>query len=285
MSMTVVPLGGLPATLLPGFGRYVIGRNLLFNGPDAKNRHLKKDSLGSAPNTLNVAIEEVPSIVQSLEPLPPIQAELTLDYRPPFSDDLYTRYTTRVLRREGGADWLDALRAPTGAVVAPRAGHAAWLLWGEDQVLWRYAVQILEVLQPVPVIRIRYTSAPERINRRQEWRSRAKIPGECSLTPLTIADDPVPLPRMWKTMTRDVTYSTLRFYTPEWLEPGRRLDTVWHIEPGTLFQASVIVIHTRQGVSVYRSIPGHDVIARWDPLLTDDALQRWRTVCDRHRHD
>lgn len=86
-------------------------------------------------------------------------------------------------------------------------------------------------------------------------------------------------------MTRDIAYSAVRFYTPEPLDPQTRLETEWDLAAGHVLCAPMVVVRTLPGLSVYRAIPGYDVVARWAPSLPEEVEAGWRRFCDQHRYD
>lgn len=228
-----------------------------------------------------------PRVIIPDDALPPLKAAVTLDYRPPDRLlDTYTRFTTRVVARDEDGDWLDALRAPSGSIAIPQRGHEAWMLWGSRSVLYRYRVQIEEITDPIPAVRIIYCEPPVKLNRRQQLRSYVNITGRFALIPEeNSVSEENPL-RYWRTMTRDVSYWSIRFYVPDSLPSNARLLTEWNLtENSPVFTASMRLLRTRPELSVYRSIPGYNVVAYWDPPLTDEPWDTWRNFCDIHRYD
>lgn len=196
------------------------------------------------------------------------------------------RFRTRILMREGAADYLDALRSSTGAIVVPEAGKEAYLRWGSSDYLYRFRVRIEEVLQPVPTVRIAYLEAPERVNRRREWRSPAKIGGRFSIIAWqwtdrgAVASDPYYI----RTMSRDISPSAVRFYSPDILRPDTQIIAAWQVGPDYAVEGTMTVLRTLPEPSTFREIAGYDVVALWTPPLQSLDRNLWTATARQHRN-
>lgn len=223
-----------------------------------------------------------------VESLPPLKTPITLDYRPARPGAELTRCSTRIIAREAPSDWLDALRAPSGPVAVPKLGDLAWLLWGDGDMLYRYRVRVEEIAQPIPAVRVRYLGPPDVIERRQERRSPVNITGRFHIQDsngegLELLGTAA-VPRPWQTMTRDVGYSSIRFYTPESMGAGVHLATEWDLDSDHMLAWPMVVVRTLPGESVYRAIPGYDVVALWESPLPPAEQTVWRRFCDEQRY-
>lgn len=219
--------------------------------------------------------------------LPRIKDAVVLEYRPESAEGPFQRYRSRVVAREGRYDFLDAPRSSSETIVTLPGDHRAFLEWGSGSYVYRFAIRIEEVLEPLPSLKISYQSQPTRRNRRQQWRAKVNVPGR-----YRIDEEPVDLPeatgppRPWiRTMTRDVSYSSVRFFTPDILTPKTPVTVEWHLVRDQVFTGTMAVIHMMRGESYYRGLPGQDVVARWSPPLIDAQAQQWQGFCDSHRYD
>lgn len=228
------------------------------------------------------------------ELLPPVKASVEIVDAPP-KDENFAHYSSRIMHREDGCDYLDALRNVSGEIpnVSLLPPHL-YLLWGTAQDLYVFRIAVDAVLDPLPSLRIRYLESPRRHNRRQAWRSNTKISGSFIIlsTPgIAESRDPSVLatedgsPRRYRTMTRDISYSALRFYARYRIPAGSRLSAQWHLPDGTILTATMVVVPSVLRVSVYRGIEGRDVVARWDPPLAPLLAEQWHAFCDHHRYD
>ncbi len=232
-----------------------------------------------------------PSVADEL--LPPMKASVEIvDFLPNGGDSEH--YTSRIMHREDGCDYLDALRNAAGQI-RPTSSLPSrlFLLWGTNQDLYVYPIAIDTILDPLPSLRIRYLEAPRRHNRRQAWRSNTKIPGSFTIiaAPSLENHDPSGLalqensPRRYRTMTRDISYSALRFYARFRIPAGTELSAQWHLPDGTALDATMVVVPSVLRVSAYRGIEGRDVVARWHPPLPAPLAEQWHVFCDNHRYD
>lgn len=216
--------------------------------------------------------------------LPPLKSAVEIAYHagpPQFSIEYYA---SRIVLRDASYDYLDALRSAAGDIVSGWSlmGAETYLLWGQDKVLYRYKIVIDEVLDPLPALRVVYLEPPQRHNRRHEWRSNTKLMGKIAVvTDQADASEIKPYP----TITRNISYSALQCFVRHPLPLGTRLRAEWQLDHGMTLQHSMTVLRIVPGITQYRGVEGHDIVACWDPSLDDDAKQRWVTLCNQHRYE
>ncbi|MBX5467924.1 MAG: hypothetical protein K6U14_10620 [Firmicutes bacterium] len=217
------------------------------------------------------------------EDLPPVKAAVEIEWQP-GPEMPVERYQSRIILRDGGYDYLDALRTAAGEVVAgwTLVGRPLNLLWGRENYLYRYPITVEEVLEPLPALRVTYLGLPRRHNRRREWRSNTKVVGQIRLAEVTDQDR---RGRPMQTVSRNISYSAVRFFSRFRLEPGTVLETEWRLAPGEVLRATMRVLRTVPGPSQYQGWEGVDVVALWDPPLSSPAREQWKAFCDRHRWD
>lgn len=217
-----------------------------------------------------------------IEDLPPVKAPVEIEYVPQAEDAQMERYSSRIVLRDNAYDYLDALRSSAGDVILgwTLVGSEVYLLWGQDNYLYRYRIIIDEVLDPLPAMRVTYLTPPRRHNRRREWRSNTKIPGK-----FTTIGGEEEASRMVRTISRNISYSAIRFYSRHSLKPDTRLKTQWQLPDGNDLTGEMRVLKTLTNITVYQGIEGHDIVAVWDPPLNESQLNLWKAFCDRHRYD
>lgn len=218
--------------------------------------------------------------------LPPVQASVELAYRPVGSTEPYRYYLTRIIGRAAEHDFLDAPRAASGNVVSLTGAGDAFLEWGAGDVVHRFPVRILAVLDPVPVLQIGYLAEPIRTNRRSQWRARAYILGRFRVGWPEVAHQVMPglNAQAWvATMTRNVSYAAARFWAPEAFLVETPITVEWQPAQGSAITGTMAIVRA-YGESWYRGIAGRDVVARWDPPLAQAMAARWQQLCDEH-HD
>lgn len=216
--------------------------------------------------------------------LPPVKAAVEIEWQP--GPDLpVERYQSRiVLRDQAGYDYLDALRTAEGQVVAAWSlvGQPLSLLWGRENFLYRYPITVEEVLEPLPALRVTYLGPPRRHNRRREWRSNTKVVGQFVVVG---AQPNTPRARPVFTVSRNISYSAMRFFSRFRLEPGTLLEVEWKLGPKETLKATMRVLRTVPGPTMYQHHEGVDVVACWDPPLDSPLREQWKAFCDRHRWD
>jgi hypothetical protein len=220
-----------------------------------------------------------------IDDLPPVKAPVKIEHVPENAP--MERYSSRIVLRDNAYDYLDALRSSAGDVILSwtLVGSEVYLLWGQDSYLYRYRIIIDEVLDPLPAVRVTYLSPPRRHNRRREWRSNTKIPGKFTKIEDVQEDGRVETPRPLKTISRNISYSAIRFYSRHSLKSGTRLKVDWQLSDGSRLTGEMRVLRTLTDITVYQGVEGHDVVAVWDPPLEMSQLNLWKAFCDRHRYD
>jgi hypothetical protein len=179
-------------------------------------------------------------------------------------------WATRVALRDGGRDYLDAPRAADGRPApAPDVRARYLLVWGAGDTALAYPIRVVEVLPPLGAWVIRYEAPPTRVNRRREVRLAAAWP-------LRLIG---PDGRPFDTVTRDVSPSAVRAFTPQPLPPGVRLLAVLTLPDGRHLAATVQVHRIAAALSHWRGAAGQDVVLRFDPPLAGEAQALWRRAC------
>jgi hypothetical protein len=197
--------------------------------------------------------------------LPPVKALVQVE----LPDG--SRYDTRVVMRRSAQDYLDALRDAHGSTVTGWAlsGRRLTLLWGRDGAVWRYPIQVHEVLEPFPALAVVYLGPPSRNNRRREPRALVRVR-------MTILSEPPSTPI--DTITRDVSYSAVRFFTPRLMAAGDHVAAAFFLDDGPL-TAPLRVLRVTRHITSYRHQAGHDAVALFDPPLTAGERARWLALC------
>lgn len=235
----------------------------------------------------------VPKRAVPLEDLPPVKAAIEIEHRPPSQDGHMERYSSRIVLRDDSYDYLDALRSSSGDIVMgwTLVGSEVSLLWGKDSYLFRYRVMVDEVLDPLPALRVSYQGPVRRHNRRHEWRSNTKLIGKFTIIvdekpEGEIEPDEPPAPaRQHVTISRNISYSALRFYSRYRLKPDTKVTVEWKLPDGSTFRGTMRVLTTLPDITIYQGTEGHDVVALWDPPLESKELEQWKAFCDSHRYD
>lgn len=225
--------------------------------------------------------------------LPPVKASIEIEHRPPSEDGHLERYSSRIVMRDESYDYLDALRSSSGDVVMgwTLVGSEVNLLWGRDSYLFRFKVMVDEVLDPLPALRVTYQGPPRRHNRRHEWRSNTKLMGKFTVmvneevNANDGSQDPTSAPKPAVTISRNISYSAIRFYSRRRIKPDTRMNTEWKLPDGATFHGTMRVLTTLPDITIYQGVEGHDVVALWDPVLESPVLEQWKAFCDSHRYD
>ncbi len=235
----------------------------------------------------------VPKRAVALEDLPPVKAAIEIEHRPPGQDGRMERYSSRIVLRDESYDYLDALRSSSGDIVMgwTLVGSEVNLLWGKDSYLFRFRVMVDEVLDPLPALRVSYQGPPRRHNRRHEWRSNTKLTGKFTIifdeTPENEEqqEETTPEPRPFNTISRNISYSGMRFYSRHRLKPDTRITVEWQLSEGGTFRGTMRILSTLTDITTYQGAEGRDVVALWDPPLESAELEQWKSFCDAHRYD
>lgn len=228
-----------------------------------------------------------------LEDLPPVKASIEIEHRPPSGDGLMERYSSRIVMRDEAFDYLDAMRASSGDIVMgwTLVGSEVNLLWGKDSYLYRFKVMVDEVLDPLPALRVTYLGPARRHNRRHEWRSNTKLTGKFTMVvdenpePDGVNEESPTASRQYVTISRNISYSAIRFYSRHRMKPDTRITVEWKLPDGGTFHGTMRIVGTLPDITVYQGAEGRDVVALWDPVLESPALDQWKAFCDSHRYD
>lgn len=224
--------------------------------------------------------EERPAAVDP-EMLPPVHAGIELHL--PDGGVLSSRVMGREPRSgEAPVDYLDAPRSAGGGTVVGWAllGARVELQWGHDEWVDAYPVEVREVLEPLPALEVRYLGPPHRRNRRHELRAAAHV-----RVRLTRVDARGLLGRGFASITRDISPSGARAFTPEALAEGDVLQAEFALDEEPPLAGTLSVIRCGSEPTGYRGYDGWDAVLRWDPPLEGSDMARWVLFCRRHRWD
>lgn len=221
------------------------------------------------------------------DPLPPVKALVTVELQ--ANGEMHGGvFSSRIAMREDGFDYLDALKSPSGDVISGwmLIGQSVYLMWGKENVMYRYQVSVQEVLEPIAAMRVTYLAPPKRHNRRKEWRSNTTISGRFRVeNPTTSETTPTERAnRPMVTISRSISYSSMRFFSPSRLKPGTRILANWNLTDDDGMEA-VMRVQFIAGKSVFQGREGFDIVAMWDPPLEDPVKSQWKAFCDDHWYD
>lgn len=199
-----------------------------------------------------------------------------------------TVLTSRVMAREGGTpgvplvDFLDAPRNGGGGAVTRWAlvGERVDLQWGHEEWVETYPVEVREVLDPLPALEVRYLGPSSRHNRRSEPRSAAHVRVRLD----RVARDGS-LIRGFASVTRDISPSSVRVFTPDVLASGQLLSAQFALDEEPPLVATLRVLACYPAATTYRGYDGVDAVLTWDPPLSGPSAARWALYCRRHRWD
>lgn len=215
--------------------------------------------------------------------LPPVKAPVQVK----IAED--QTYDSRIIMRRDGFDYLDALRDRKGTTANAwtAIGETALLLWGHDEYLEQYAIEIREVLDPIPAFEVRYISAPRRTNRRQEARAYAHARLYYRLTPPPGPEnvDPQDDERPVESITRDIALRSVRLFTPDPLPPGQIIYVTVMLDDGASLSHSMKILRSSRERTEYRRYEGVDAVAFWDPPLSPEQHRQWLAYFRKHRWD
>ncbi len=221
----------------------------------------------------------VPTIADELKP--PVQSVVSLE----STDSDPETWTSRLIRRDGSYDYLDALKDARGQVLQgwTLQGSPMVLHWGKDRFLWKYTVRVVLVMDPLPSMQVVYLAPPIRTNRRSEWRS--EDTGYHMRGRVNVCGDAGPVaPSAWTSVSRDFSFSAVRFFSPVVLVPGCHVQTEWQWDQAGVFRGSLMIVRRDPGRVQYREAEGVNLVGVWDPPLTSELAGTWQAFCLRHRH-
>lgn len=192
---------------------------------------------------------------------PPVQSRIMLGQAVARRDPAVPFFFSRILRHYRDQAFLDAPRTPWGEVAdfSPHAGELLQCWWGDGKGVWCYPVEVMEVLEPVPVLQVRSVAAAQFMDRRREPRQRMAISGWATFVK---SGRKLCVP----VQTRDVSPSALRFSSPmriavhttvcmELQMPGRQVS-------GTF------AVRTCRRANDPPLEPRWEVVARWESPRT-----------------
>lgn len=185
---------------------------------------------------------------------------------------------SRIVGREPGFDFLDALRGPNGRVLASPdlVGRRAILSFGDDARWFLVPVEIAEMLDPLPLLKIRYRGDVQSAERRRASRTPAAARGtlrfvdgrgfrECSC------------------VTRDISPGGVRVVLNEAIAVGQAVRARLALSPSGEFEAWGTVIRVATAATRAGDRGRHDVVVQWDPAWSDEEAARWMGFCAAER--
>lgn len=185
---------------------------------------------------------------------------------------------SRIVGREGTADFLDALKGPDGQVLASRdlVGRRARMAYGDASRWFSVPVEITEMLDPLPLLEIRYLGAPRPLERRESGR----IPAAARGVLRWVSARGV---RELTFVTRDVAPGGVRVVVTEAVDVGQRVEVRLAIASAGEFRAVGTILRattetTRAGDRLRR-----EVVVRWDQGWSDEDAARWLGHCTAQR--
>ena len=209
--------------------------------------------------------------------LPPVRAPIRISL---WAGAETAIFHTRVIGREAEQDFLDALKTKEGQVVSDPSliGVQASLWWGDDRRWFEYSVRIEAMLEPVPILAVRYMSAPLHHERRTEHRSNTRIRGVIQRVGQRMGGSAP----CW---TRDISETSCRLVVPMAMEPGERVRVMLGLEPGQFWEAAGKVLRVDDRPTELNGLRGRHVVVCWDRSTLGDRETEWVLFCARHRWD
>lgn len=113
-----------------------------------------------------------------------------------------TAARTKVIRRLGKDFYLDALREGDKSLT-PHRGEQIEMRFGQDNRYWAMPIEVVDVLEPLPILIVKQAGPPQGIESRQVPRARIQIPLEYTLQK--------PGADVFATTTLDLSATSLRF--------------------------------------------------------------------------
>lgn len=218
--------------------------------------------------------------------LPPVKALVQVSFQDTHQGaEPKAVYSSRIVLRKHGVDYLDALRdrhgEPTNAW--GDTGLTVRLWWGYQQHLLEYPIEICEVLDPIPSLEVAYLGPPRQHNRRHQARADTKAPVRFRVV-LEHQDSGVTTPQL--SVTRNISYAGVRFFSLQKHAP----DTILWLEvtldtTATRLSHHVSVLRSSLSALPFQGSNGYDIMAQWNPPLEGDELGQWKDFFDRHRYD
>lgn len=207
---------------------------------------------------------------------PLLQSPLTLevqvhDGQPPIL------YASEIVRRAPTYDVLGALRAakvrPLNAL--PGVAYSATVLYGYQEYFYRYPI---ELFFQQDEWRLHYVAPFVRQNRRAEVRSVIPLYGQ-----FWIRQNHSPEIGPFDTVSRNISYSAIRFFTPKILKPQSVIRCVWQIPGQKQLDHTMQILRTMPAMTTWHNRDGWDAVGLWHPALPDAVAKSWRLLCDRNR--
>ncbi len=209
--------------------------------------------------------------------LPPMRAPIRISLWVGMESSIFH---TRVIGREPWQDFLDAIKTKEGQVISDPslAGLEASLWWGDDRRWFEYPVRIDEVLEPIPILAVRYISASVLHERRSGHRSNTRVPGIIQVLDRKMGGSAP----CW---TRDISEAACRMVVPMMVEPGERVRVQLALEPGRTWSAEGRVLRFEDRPTELYGLKGRHAVVCWDWASLGERETEWLLYCSRHRWD
>ncbi|MCL4522203.1 MAG: PilZ domain-containing protein [Firmicutes bacterium] len=234
------------------------------------------------------------STAQSGDHLPPVKSVVQVSFQDTHGGSQPKAvYFSRIVLRKGDVDYLDAMRDDHGEVTNAwgDTGSVVRLWWGQNEHLWEYPIEIREVLDPVVALEVLYLGPARRHNRRREARAKTQVPARFQLLLDPADEEPADLSAAPPTptqpsITRDISYSGVRFFSPQLINPGTMLRLEVSLDSETSWLThSAEVLRSAKALVPFQASSGYDVVSLWNPPLENEALDRWTQFFNQHRYD
>lgn len=142
---------------------------------------------------------------------------------------------TRVLRCLGKDVYLDAL-PEIEAELTPAPGEIIEMVWVDDDMRWRQAVRMVDVLETLPIMLVNLIDRPKTADQRRMPRTRVTVPVEYG----------VPRRERYLTTTLDLSASGLRFPSAVPLWEGLDLALILRLGTDVVETRATVVRVDRQ---------------------------------------
>ena len=207
-------------------------------------------------------------VVLNAQTLPDSHTAVELIYDQSFGHKS-TVFHTRLIPSRGNRVMLDALHDHDGKVISAPRGRAT-MQWRDARGgLWSVPVRVEQVLKPIHSVAIRFLAQPTVTQTRHEPRYDAHPRGRF------IVHWPDFGLQAYATVARNASRAGVRCFAPILLEPPRLVHVEWTLDDIGLIEGTMRFIATRAEHTQWRDKHGHDVVALWEPKLTDIDAARW----------
>lgn len=185
-------------------------------------------------------------------------------------------YASEIVRREPTYDVLGPLRAAKVCPLNPLPGvaYSATALYGYQEYFYRYPMELFFLQDEW---RLHYVAPFIRQNRRAEVRSTIPLYGQFWIVQGSQNLGP------FDTVSRNISYSAIRFFTPKILKPQSVIRCAWQLPAKKQITHTMQLLRTMATMTTWHNMDGWDAIGLWHPALPEDVAKSWRLLCDRNR--